>query len=142
MRQLRFHSIRILTAHLMAAYEGVPTCYIRAAAIRRGDGAQVSLDWTAWVHEDGLRWDTQGVGVCFQTVDDAACPKATLSRWWKARILLFKQAWEQWGLDVCACFTPSRRAYMIEAFDCVPTPSTIADSAVIGLRAIVEYDRT
>jgi hypothetical protein len=31
---------------------------------------------------------------------------------------------------------------MIEAFDCVPIPSTIADSAVIGLRAIVEYDRT
>jgi hypothetical protein len=141
MLQLRYHVIHILTAHLMAAYEGVPTCYIRAAAIRRGDGAQVSLDWTAWGHEDGLRWDIQRVGVCFQTVDDAACPKATLSRWWKARILLFKQAWEQWGLGVCACFTPSRRAYMIEAFECAPIRCASVDSTVICLRAVVVNDR-
>ena len=77
MRHLRFHIIHILAAHLMAAPEGVPTYYIRTAAIRRGDSAQVSLDWTAWGHDDGLRWCMQRVGVCFQTVDDNACPKTT-----------------------------------------------------------------
>ena len=110
-----FHIFHILTAPSMAASVGAPTYYIRAAAIRRGDGAQASLDWKAWGHEDGLRWDMQRVGVCFQTVDDDACPKATLSRWWKARIPLFKEAWEHWGLDVGTCFTPSRRASVAKA---------------------------
>ena len=62
MRHVRFHIFHIPTAPLMAATVGVLSYYARAAAIRLGDGAQASLVWTDWGHEDGLRRGIQRVG--------------------------------------------------------------------------------